>query len=148
MPPQEAMPSLPFSLPRNALLHREQLCREPRMTRVLAAFLDVSGYTAFAEQIIAQHKDRGLGQLVDELERILVPAANAALRHQGNIVAVEGDALMVTFEEADHLVRFCREVEPHRCALARTPDGVIHLISSALHYELNLAWVEARMPGL
>ena len=32
-------------------------------------------------------------------------------------------------------------------SVTQTPDGVIHLISSALHYELNLAWVEAKMPG-
>jgi hypothetical protein len=32
-------------------------------------------------------------------------------------------------------------------SVTQTPDGVIHLIASALHYELNKAWVEARMPG-
>jgi hypothetical protein len=32
-------------------------------------------------------------------------------------------------------------------SVTQTPDRVIHLISSALHYEFNLAWVEARMPG-
>jgi hypothetical protein len=32
-------------------------------------------------------------------------------------------------------------------SITQTPDGVIHLISSALHYEFNKAWVEAPMPG-
>ena len=31
-------------------------------------------------------------------------------------------------------------------AATQTPDGVIHLISSALHYALNLAWIETPMP--
>ncbi len=32
-------------------------------------------------------------------------------------------------------------------SVTQTPDGVIHLIASALHYELNRAWVEAGMPA-
>ncbi len=32
-------------------------------------------------------------------------------------------------------------------AATQTPDGVIHLISSALHYCLNLAWLRAPMPA-
>ena len=31
-------------------------------------------------------------------------------------------------------------------AATQTPDRVIHLISSALHYRFNLAWVRAPMP--
>jgi hypothetical protein len=29
----------------------------------------------------------------------------------------------------------------------QTPDGMFHLISSALHYQFNLAWLEEPMPG-
>jgi formylglycine-generating enzyme required for sulfatase activity len=32
-------------------------------------------------------------------------------------------------------------------AITQTPDGVIHLISSALHYEFNLAWLRQKMPA-
>ena len=32
-------------------------------------------------------------------------------------------------------------------AATQTPDGVIHLISSALHYEFNLAWLKSPMPA-
>ncbi len=32
-------------------------------------------------------------------------------------------------------------------ALTQTPDGVIHLISSGLHYRFNLAWLKAPMPA-
>ena len=118
--------ALPFALARNALIKRRELTAAPCVSRVLAAFVDVSGYTRFADEIISRHKDRGLGQLVDELERLLVPAATAALRHDGNIVAIEGDALLVTFDEADDLVRFCRDLQPLRETVARTPDGAAH----------------------
>jgi formylglycine-generating enzyme len=33
-------------------------------------------------------------------------------------------------------------------AVTQADDGVIHLISSALHYEFNLAWLKAPMPAL
>jgi formylglycine-generating enzyme len=33
-------------------------------------------------------------------------------------------------------------------AAVQTPDGLIHLISSALHYTFNLAWITAPMPPL
>ena len=29
----------------------------------------------------------------------------------------------------------------------QTPDGMFHLISSALHYQFNLAWLKAPMPA-
>ncbi len=32
-------------------------------------------------------------------------------------------------------------------AATQSPDGVIHLISSGLHYRFNLAWIEALMPA-
>ena len=32
-------------------------------------------------------------------------------------------------------------------AITQAPDGVIHLISSALHYEFNLAWLKQKMPA-
>jgi len=32
-------------------------------------------------------------------------------------------------------------------AATQTPDGVIHLISSALHYRFNLAWLKQLMPA-
>ena len=32
-------------------------------------------------------------------------------------------------------------------AATQTPDGVIHLLSSALHYRFNLAWLEQLMPA-
>lgn len=31
-------------------------------------------------------------------------------------------------------------------AATQTPNGVIHLISSALHYRFNLAWLKKPMP--
>ncbi len=33
-------------------------------------------------------------------------------------------------------------------AATQTPDGIIHLISSALHYRFNLAWLKEPMPSL
>lgn len=33
-------------------------------------------------------------------------------------------------------------------AMTQSADGVIHLVSSALHYEFNLAWVKAPMPAV
>ncbi len=33
-------------------------------------------------------------------------------------------------------------------SVTQTPDGVIHLISSALHYELNQRWLETPAPAL
>ena len=32
-------------------------------------------------------------------------------------------------------------------AATQTPDGVVHLISSALHYRFNLAWLRTPMPA-
>ena len=32
-------------------------------------------------------------------------------------------------------------------AATQTPDGIIHLISSALHYEFNIAWLKQPMPA-
>ena len=32
-------------------------------------------------------------------------------------------------------------------AVTQTPDGLVHLLSSALHYEFNLAWLKSPMPG-
>jgi sulfatase modifying factor 1 len=29
----------------------------------------------------------------------------------------------------------------------QTPDSMFHLISSALHYQFNLAWLKAPMPA-
>ena len=29
----------------------------------------------------------------------------------------------------------------------QTPDGVFHLISSGLHYQFNLAWVQEPLPA-
>jgi len=42
-----------------------------------------------------------------------------------------------------------RKAEPKGyMSVCQTPDGIINLISSALHYQFNLAWLEAPMPGL
>lgn len=30
----------------------------------------------------------------------------------------------------------------------QTPDGMIHLLSSAIHYQVNLAWLKARPPAM
>jgi formylglycine-generating enzyme len=32
-------------------------------------------------------------------------------------------------------------------AMTQSADGVIHLVSSALHYEFNLAWLKTPMPA-
>jgi hypothetical protein len=32
-------------------------------------------------------------------------------------------------------------------AATQTPDGSIHLVSSALHYTFNLAWLKTPMPA-
>jgi hypothetical protein len=33
-------------------------------------------------------------------------------------------------------------------SVCQTPDGVINLISSALHYQFNIAWLKTPMPAL
>ena len=32
-------------------------------------------------------------------------------------------------------------------AATQSPDGVIHLLSSTHHYQLNLAWLQEKMPA-
>jgi formylglycine-generating enzyme required for sulfatase activity len=42
-----------------------------------------------------------------------------------------------------------RKAEPKGyMSVCQTPDGIINLISSALHYQFNLTWLETPMPGV
>jgi len=110
-----------FRIPRNALVKREEL-RQPRASKAFGVFLDISGYTSFADTIIKRHKERGIGQLVDQLEHMLVPCAQAALNHNGNIISVEGDALLITFDKMGDVIGFCRELSQHRSFALKTSD--------------------------
>jgi class 3 adenylate cyclase len=99
-------------------------------------------YTPFTEDIIRRHKARGIAELVDALERMLIPVANAALNNRGNIIAVEGDALLVTFCTKEDVFSFLREVEPQRRATAKTHDKEYPLlldigVSHGSLYEFN-----------
>lgn len=49
----------------------------------------------------------------------------------------------------DEFVMSATQAEPKGYLAARqAPDGIIHLISSALHYQFNLKWFEEPMPDL
>jgi len=61
--------------------------------------------------------------------------------HQGPPLRLDGGAWTRDF------VMDPRHAEPKGyLAATQTPDGVIHLISSALHYEFDLAWLQTPMP--
>ena len=108
-----------LSLPRNAAEGRVSL-RTPRVDRSFAVFLDICGYTPFAESVIKDQGERGIGQLVDALEEIFEPIAGAALRNGGNIISVEGDAMLITFTGLDGALGFCGEAHPMRKVRARS----------------------------
>lgn len=108
-----------LAIPRNAVEKREEL-QNPTVCKAFGVFMDISGYTPFTESIIKTMGDRGIARLVNELDKLLLPCAEAALNNRGNIIAVEGDALLMTFGSMRDAIAFCKEVEPYRKAVART----------------------------
>jgi class 3 adenylate cyclase len=111
-----------LAIPRDAVVKREEL-KTPRLGKAYALFLDISGYTPFAESIIRSHEERGIGKLVETLEAMLQPVAQTALMHNGNIVAVEGDALLITFERKKDALDFCTKIQPKRAKSVEALDG-------------------------
>ncbi|MCI0504074.1 hypothetical protein L0Y65_05185 [Candidatus Micrarchaeota archaeon] len=100
-------------LPGNALRDRERLAM-PQVRGACAVFLDISGYTPFAESIIKAHGERGIGAIVDALEGMFGPISEIALRHGGNVIAIEGDAMLISFGGVRDALGFCGEAHPCR----------------------------------
>jgi len=130
-----------FRIPRNALLKREQL-QVPTVSRAYGVFADIYGYTPFTEDIIRRYQARGMAQLVEELDKIFIPVAAAAIEHNGNVITVEGDALLMTFVTKEDVFAFLRQVEQYRRGVALTHDKEYPLlldigVSYGSLYEFN-----------
>lgn len=110
--------------PRRAVEKREELQTPQKSeSKVFGVFFDAKDITKTANRLIKNHKERGIGDFADVLDMLLPPAAGIAVKHRGNIVAVEGDSLLITFETLEDVLRFCQEVQPHRRTTIPTQDG-------------------------
>jgi class 3 adenylate cyclase/tetratricopeptide (TPR) repeat protein len=92
-------------LPRNAMLHRKEL-EQGRVSHGYVAFADFKGFTSLTESLKVLGKE-GAEAIATQIDELMMPIANAALRFGGNIIAVEGDALLVSFDSKKNLLSFC-----------------------------------------
>ena len=89
-----------------------------------AVFADVSGFTKLSEAL-AQKGREGAEQITDAIEKVFGELLGVAYDRGGTLLKFGGDALLLWFEGADHVVRGCGTAAQIREALSRV--GVIEL---------------------
>ncbi|HSB47689.1 MAG TPA: adenylate/guanylate cyclase domain-containing protein [Candidatus Bilamarchaeum sp.] len=104
------MNDLALALPRNAIAYRDELARG-RVTHGYAAFTDFKGFTSLTESLKGLGKE-GAEIIANTIDELILPIARAAMRSGGNIIAVEGDALLVSFESREGLFSFASATRP------------------------------------
>jgi class 3 adenylate cyclase len=98
------MRDLALALPRNAIIYRDELA-SGRLTHGYVIFTDFKGFTSLTEGLKRLGKE-GAEIIAGTIDQLILPIANAAVRHEGNIIAVEGDALLISFESKKNLFSF------------------------------------------
>ncbi|MFN7990908.1 MAG: adenylate/guanylate cyclase domain-containing protein [Candidatus Micrarchaeia archaeon] len=99
------MRDLALALPRNVIAHRDEL-EGGRVSHGYVAFSDFKGFTSLTEGLKVLGKE-GAAVIANKIDELILPIARAAVIHGGNIIAVEGDALLVSFESKKDLFSYC-----------------------------------------
>jgi len=71
-----------------------------------AVFADVSGFTKLSEAL-AQKGREGAEQITDAIEKVFGELLGVAYERGGTLLKFGGDALLLWFEGADHVIRAC-----------------------------------------
>jgi class 3 adenylate cyclase len=126
-------------LPRNALLYRDELVKG-RVSHGYVAFSDIKGFTSLTEGLKALGKE-GAEITATKIDELILPVACAAVRHGGNVIAVEGDAILASFESREGLFSFCAATREFAKRRIDTPVGSFDVsldigIAGGMIYEL------------
>src|SRR5512135_2594036 len=93
-----------LALPRNVIVHREEL-EKGRVSHGYVACSDIKGFTSLTEGLKKLGKE-GAAIIASKIDELMIPIAQAAIAYGGNIIAVEGDALLVSFESKSGLFSY------------------------------------------
>ncbi|GEM_PF-6752004 len=134
-----------LSIPRNILAHKDLLREKGRRSPAYIAFADVSGFTALTESL-KQGGEGAADRIAHAIDAVVKPVCQEAVRYRGNIIAVEGDAVLAGFEKREDALTFGKRA----LALVNTAENKLSLsldvgISYGLLYEAVLGDDERRV---
>lgn len=100
------MEDLQLAIPSNVIKYRKELEENYRLTNQFIIFADVSGFTALTERL---KTGRGAAEkIATAINRVVKPITLNAINYGGNIIAIEGDAVLASFEELPNALSFCK----------------------------------------
>ncbi len=115
--PAAGRPSLTPYVPRILLRH---LAQSPSDTWWTAegsvVFVDISGFTKLSEKLAKVGKE-GAEQVTDAIEACFTDLLAVAYANDGSLIKFGGDALLLWFEDDDHVANACRSAVWMRRAL-------------------------------
>ncbi len=134
-----------LSIPRNVLADKDLLREKGRTSLAYIAFADVSGFTALTESL-KQSGEGAADRIAHVIDTVVKPVCEEAVRYRGNIIAVEGDAVLASFVKKEDALTFGKRA----LALVNTTENKLNLsldigISYGLVYEAVLGNDERRV---
>ncbi|MFL5791752.1 MAG: tetratricopeptide repeat protein [Actinomycetota bacterium] len=98
-------------------------------------FVDISGFTKLSEKLAKVGKE-GAEQVTDAIEACFTDLLSVAYANDGSLIKFGGDALLLLFEDGDHVANACRSAVWMRRALRDV--GRIELPGGA-HLQLRMS---------
>src|SRR6188768_2878603 len=106
-------PYVPRILLRHLAEDPDELCWT---TEGSVVFVDISGFTKLSEKLAKVGKE-GAEQVTDAIEACFTDLLSVAYANDGSLIKFGGDALLLLFEEEDHVAKACRSAIWMRRAL-------------------------------
>ena len=97
-----------LTVPRNAIIYRDEL-KKGRISNAYFVFADVRGFTPLTESLKKLGKE-GAERIAMEINALMEPICKNALSKGGNIIAIEGDAILVSFENLADALSFSKKI--------------------------------------
>ena len=119
VPPASGQPALNPYVPRVLLRHLALKPEELWWTiDGSVVFVDISGFTKLSEKLAKVGKE-GAEQVTDAIEACFTDLLSVAYANDGSLIKFGGDALLLLFEDGDHVANACRSAVWMRRAAAR-----------------------------
>jgi class 3 adenylate cyclase/tetratricopeptide (TPR) repeat protein len=136
VPPAFGQPALNPYVPRVLLRHLALKPEELWWTiDGSVVFVDISGFTKLSEKLAKVGKE-GAEQVTDAIEACFTDLLSVAYANDGSLIKFGGDALLLLFEDGDHVANACRSAVWMRRALRDV--GRIELPGGA-HLQLRMS---------
>jgi class 3 adenylate cyclase/tetratricopeptide (TPR) repeat protein len=117
LPAASGRPTLNSYIPRVLLRHLATTPDELWWTiEGSVVFVDISGFTKLSERLAKVGKE-GAEQVTEAIEACFTDLLSVAYANDGSLIKFGGDALLLLFEEADHVANACRSAVWMRRAL-------------------------------